>query len=108
LLVSKQGHLHHQPVQRRDRQSRRDRDRAARDRTRQRHAHGAQTFRAGCGARHAVGVGGTPKLGDHAGWGPRIAHGEAALREHALTVVVGNASVMLATGGRGDLIDDPV
>jgi cytochrome c5 len=106
LLVSKQGHLHHQPVQRRDRQSRRDR--AARDRTRQRHAHGAQTLRAVCGAHDAVGVGGTPKLGDHSGWGPRIAHGEAALCGHALTGFTGNGSVMLATGGRGDLIDDLV
>ena len=69
---------------------------------------GVETFRAVCGACHAAGVGGAPKLGDRVAWGPRIDQGKATLYEHALKGFTGKAGVMLAKGGRSDLADDLV
>lgn len=45
---------------------------------------GEQVFQAQCGACHAVGALGSPKFGDAAAWGPRIAKGFDALYQSAL------------------------
>ena len=69
---------------------------------------GEETFQLVCSACHATGIGGAPRLGDHAAWGPRIGQGKATLYEHALKGFTGKAGVMLAKGGRGDLPDELV
>jgi cytochrome c5 len=66
---------------------------------------GEETFQTVCAACHGTGVGGAPKVGDHAAWGPRIGQGKPALYEHALKGFTGKSGVMLAKGGRGDLPD---
>ncbi len=63
------------------------------------------TFEAVCSACHGAGIGGAPKVGDRAAWGPRIGQGKATLYAHALSGFAGRAGVMLAKGGRGDLPD---
>lgn len=45
---------------------------------------GEQVYAAQCSACHTAGVAGAPKLGDAAGWGPRIAHGFESLLNSAL------------------------
>lgn len=45
---------------------------------------GEQVFQAQCGACHATGAAGSPKFGDAAAWGPRIAKGFDALLTSAL------------------------
>ncbi|QIL45176.1 cytochrome c5 family protein [Acidovorax sp. HDW3] len=45
---------------------------------------GEQVFKAQCSACHATGAAGSPKLGDAAAWGPRIATGFEALVHSAL------------------------
>jgi cytochrome c5 len=69
---------------------------------------GEATFQTVCSACHGTGIGGAPRVGDHAAWGPRIGQGKAALYEHALKGFTGRAGVMLAKGGRADLPDDLV
>jgi cytochrome c5 len=69
---------------------------------------GEETFQTVCSACHGTGIGGAPKVGDHAAWGPRIGQGKATLYEHALKGFTGKAGVMLAKGGRSDLPDDLV
>lgn len=69
---------------------------------------GAETFQAVCSACHGTGVGGAPRVGDHAAWAARIALGKAALYEHAIKGFTGQAGVMLAKGGRSDLSEDLV
>jgi len=71
-------------------------------------ASGAETFQMVCSACHGGGLGGAPRLGDHAAWGPRIGQGRAMLYEHALKGFSGKGGVMLAKGGRSDLPDDLV
>jgi cytochrome c5 len=69
---------------------------------------GEETFQTVCGGCHASGVGGAPKVGDHAAWAARIGQGKATLYEHALKGFNGRAGVMIAKGGRGDLPDELV
>jgi cytochrome c5 len=45
---------------------------------------GEQVFQAQCGACHATGAAGSPKLGDAGAWGPRIGKGFDALLNSAL------------------------
>ncbi|MCE1249726.1 MAG: c-type cytochrome, partial [Comamonadaceae bacterium] len=45
---------------------------------------GEQVFKAQCSACHATGAAGSPKFGDAAAWGPRIATGFEALVHSAL------------------------
>ena len=45
---------------------------------------GETSYKAACMACHAAGIAGSPKFGDKAAWGPRIAKGSATLYEHAL------------------------
>ena len=66
---------------------------------------GEETFQTVCGACHGAGIGGAPRVGDHAAWGPRIGQGKPTLYEHALKGFAGKAGVMLAKGGRSDLPD---
>lgn len=67
---------------------------------------GEETFQTVCSACHGTGVGGAPRVGDHAAWGPRIGQGKPTLYDHALKGFTGKAGVMLAKGGRADLPDD--
>ncbi|HUO79337.1 MAG TPA: c-type cytochrome [Steroidobacteraceae bacterium] len=69
---------------------------------------GAEAFQSVCSACHGSGVGGAPRVGDHAAWAPRLAQGQAALYQHALEGFTGKAGVMLAKGGRSDLPDELV
>jgi cytochrome c5 len=69
---------------------------------------GEATYKAVCSACHAAGIGGAPKVGDKAAWGPRIAQGKATLYDHALKGFQGKAGVMIAKGGRSDLPDELV
>src|SRR5690554_3286958 len=45
---------------------------------------GEQVYNSACVACHGAGVAGAPKLGDKAGWAPRIAQGADTLHKHAL------------------------
>jgi cytochrome c5 len=56
---------------------------------------GEQVYTAQCGACHAVGAAGSPKLGDEASWGPRITTGYEALLNSALK----GKGAMAAQGG---------
>jgi cytochrome c5 len=68
---------------------------------------GAEVFEATCKACHAMGIGGAPKVGDHAAWAPRIALGKAKLYEHALNGFDGKADLpMPPKGGATSVSDD--
>jgi cytochrome c5 len=67
---------------------------------------GPGVYAATCTACHGAGIGGAPKAGDKAAWGPRIAQGKALLYKHALEGFQGKAGVMPAKGGRVDLSDE--
>lgn len=67
---------------------------------------GPSVYAASCTACHAAGIGGAPKAGDKAAWGPRIAQGKAQLYKHAIEGFQGKAGVMPAKGGRVDLSDE--
>jgi cytochrome c5 len=62
---------------------------------------GEAVFTAVCAACHATGAAGSPKVGDAAAWGPRIAQGYDTLVKHALEGLRG----MPAKGGNPDLDD---
>jgi len=47
-------------------------------------AAGENTYKMVCVACHGMGIAGAPKIGDKAGWGPRIAQGMDTLVTHAL------------------------
>lgn len=57
-----------------------------------------------CAACHGTGALGSPKIGDKAAWGPRVAQGIAVLDDHALK---GKGS-MPPKGGNAALSDDEV
>jgi len=72
-------------------------------------ADGKKVYDMACAACHAVGVAGSPKLGDKAAWAPRIKQGSAVLHEHAIKGFSGKpGSIMPPKGGRTDLSDDDV
>ncbi len=58
----------------------------------------------GCAACHDSGVLNAPKLGDKAGWGPRVAKGADALYSSAINGI----GTMPAKGGRADYSDDDI
>jgi len=58
----------------------------------------------GCAACHDAGVLNAPKLGDKAGWGPRVAKGADALYSSAINGI----GTMPAKGGRADYSDDDI
>ena len=59
-----------------------------------------------CGVCHDAGVANAPKLGDKAGWAPRIAQGKDTLYKSALQGKPGTA--MVAKGGFANLADADV
>ncbi len=67
---------------------------------------GEELYEQACKACHGAGIGGAPKAGDKAAWGPRIAQGKATLYAHAIKGFQGKAGVMPAKGGRADLSDE--
>jgi len=70
--------------------------------------NGTELFEQTCSACHGQGIGGAPRAGDKAAWGPRIGKGKAVLYEHAISGYTGSAGVMPAKGGRTDVSDDIV
>jgi cytochrome c5 len=58
-------------------------------------------YNAVCAACHASGLAGAPKIGDSAGWGPRIAQGYDTLLKHAIDGI----RAMPPKGGNPDLDD---
>jgi cytochrome c5 len=70
--------------------------------------NGDELFEQACKACHGAGIGGAPKAGDKAAWGPRIAKGKDVLYDHALHGFTGSAGMMPAKGGRVDVSDDLV
>lgn len=69
---------------------------------------GDELYETACKACHGAGIGGAPKAGDKAAWGPRVAKGKDILYDHALHGFTGTAGVMPAKGGRVDVSDDLV
>ncbi|ADQ85374.1 cytochrome c5 family protein [Methylovorus sp. MP688] len=65
---------------------------------------GEQVVTAVCSACHAAGALGSPKIGDKAAWGPRIAQGYETLIKHAIEGI----RSMPARGGNPDLTDNEV
>jgi cytochrome c5 len=70
--------------------------------------NGDELYEQACKACHGAGIGGAPKTGDKAAWGPRVAKGDAILYEHAIKGFTGTAGMMPAKGGRVDVSDDLV
>jgi cytochrome c oxidase subunit 2 len=62
-----------------------------------------------CQMCHATGLAGAPKFGDKAAWGPRIAQGEATLRDHAIhgirTMPPKGGNMTLSDGQVGAAVD---
>lgn len=69
---------------------------------------GEQVYRKVCFACHDQGVGGAPKLGDKADWGPRVKQGHDTLLKHALDGFQGKAGFMPARGACGDCSDGDI
>lgn len=69
---------------------------------------GKTVFNKVCVACHATGAAGSPRLGDKADWGPRIAQGIDVLYKHALEGFAGKKGQMPARGGSATLSDDEV
>lgn len=69
---------------------------------------GIEVYEQACSACHAQGIGGAPKAGDAANWGPRIAQGKDTLYKHAIEGFTGKAGMMPPKGGRVDIPDELV
>lgn len=69
---------------------------------------GKSVFGKTCFLCHAAGVGGAPKVGDKADWGPRIAQGKDTLYKHALEGFTGAKGMMPPRGTGTTLTDDEV
>ena len=69
---------------------------------------GEPTYKAACGACHASGLAGAPKLGDAEAWSKRLQKGNDLLIIHALEGYAGSEGYMPAKGGRTDLTDEAV
>jgi cytochrome c5 len=70
--------------------------------------NGDELYEQACKACHGAGIGGAPKAGDKAAWGPRVAKGKDILYDHAIHGFTGSAGMMPAKGGRVDVSDDLV
>ena len=66
---------------------------------------GQAVYAAVCTTCHQNGIAGSPKFGDAAAWGPRIAQGAPTLYDHAIKGFQGKNGVMPAKGGNSDLDD---
>ena len=71
-------------------------------------AQGKKIYGNVCSMCHASGAAGSPKPGDKADWGPRIAQGKDMLYKHALEGFTGAKGVMPARGGSTTLSDEDV
>lgn len=69
---------------------------------------GEAVYKKVCSMCHAAAVAGSPKPGDKADWGPRIAQGNDVLYKHALEGFTGAKGMMPARGGSPALTDDEV
>jgi cytochrome c5 len=69
---------------------------------------GKSVFGKVCAMCHAAGVAGSPKPGDKADWGPRIAQGMDVLNKHAIEGFTGAKGQMPARGASTTLTDDEV
>lgn len=69
---------------------------------------GKSTYNKVCALCHSAGVGGAPKPGDKADWGPRIAQGDELLFKHALEGFTGAKGAMPPRGGSTTLTDEEV
>jgi cytochrome c5 len=58
-----------------------------------------------CSICHAAGVGGAPKPGDKADWGPRIAQGMDVLYKHSMEGFTGTKGVMPPHGAMPNLTE---
>lgn len=67
---------------------------------------GTEVYQQVCVACHGQGIGGAPRVGDGAAWGPRVAKGKDTLYAHAIEGFKGDAGVMPPKGGRTDLADE--
>jgi cytochrome c5 len=70
--------------------------------------NGTELYEQTCSACHGQGIGGAPRAGDKAAWGPRIAQGKSVLYERAINGFTGSAGVMPPKGARTDASDDLV
>lgn len=71
-------------------------------------SEGQSIYQNSCNACHGAGVAGSPKIGDKAAWGARIAQGNAVLIEHAIKGYQGEKGYMPPKGGFMNLSDDQV
>jgi cytochrome c5 len=69
---------------------------------------GKSIYNKTCSMCHAAGMAGSPKPGDKADWGPRIAQGNATLYKHALEGFTGAKGLMPARGGSATLSDGEI
>lgn len=69
---------------------------------------GAAVYAGTCALCHGSGMAGSPRLGDKADWGPRIARGKDMLYLHALKGFSGSKGMMPLRGGNAGLSDDEV
>lgn len=69
---------------------------------------GEAVYKKVCAMCHAAAVAGSPKPGDKADWGPRIAQGNDVLYKHAIEGFTGTKGMMPARGGSPALTDDEV
>lgn len=69
---------------------------------------GKKVFGNVCSLCHASGAAGSPKPGDKADWGPRIAQGLDVLNKHAIEGFTGAKGQMPARGANAALTDDEV
>ena len=69
---------------------------------------GKKVYNSTCALCHAAGVGGAPKPGDKADWGPRIAQGKETLYKHSIEGFTGAKGLMPPRGSGASLSDDEV
>ncbi len=69
---------------------------------------GKKAYGSVCSMCHGAGVSGSPKPGDKADWGPRIAQGKDVLYKHAIEGFTGAKGLMPAKGGSATLTDDEI
>lgn len=69
---------------------------------------GKKVYNSVCAMCHAAGVAGSPKPGDKADWGPRVAQGNDTMYKHAIEGYTGSKGMMPARGGGASLTDDEV
>ena len=69
---------------------------------------GESVYNTACLACHGAGVAGAPRVGDVAGWQPRIGKGLDILVDNAIKGYQGEAGVMPARGGNASLSDEEV